>query len=300
MVTKNPYIILFISIVSVSFAAVLIISSDAPPLTIAFYRLLFTFLFILPIVLLTQSYRQELMGLSLRQKLWMIGVGVILAAHFAFWITSLTKTSVASSVILVTSHPFLVGVISHYYLKEKLHLFNIIGVVLSVLGVIVLISGNYILSISSFLGNVFAFSGGVAAGIYILGGRKMRERISTPCYALFVYGCACLVLFFLCLVYQSPLVNISIRDYSIFIMMALVSGILGHTLFNWSLKYIRASIASVSLLGEPLGSSILAFILPWIHQTPTYYTFVGGSFILLGIYLTSRDIKRRDTHLLYK
>ncbi len=73
----------------------------------------------------------------------MIIIGIILATHFAFWITSLTKTSVASSVILVTAHPILVGPVSYYFLKEKLTKINAIGISISVVGVITLVYGNY-------------------------------------------------------------------------------------------------------------------------------------------------------------
>ena len=76
--------------------------------------------------------------------------------------------------------------------------------------------------------------------------------------------------------------------------MALVSGIFGHTLYNWSLGYIRASVASVALLGEPIGSSLLAYAIPWIHQEPSAYTFLGGGIIFLGIYLTTRSVKEID------
>ena len=116
---NNAYIALFISVISVSFAAIFIISCEAPALSIAFYRLFFTFLLILPFVILHKKTRKELRGLSFSLLLVMGGIGLILAIHFALWITSLELTSVASSVILVTAHPLLVGPISHYFFKER-------------------------------------------------------------------------------------------------------------------------------------------------------------------------------------
>ncbi len=287
----KPVLLLFISIISVSFAAIFIVSAESPPLTIAFYRLLFTLAFISPLVMVKKRYRCEFINLSFSQKLLMAGIGVILAAHFAFWITSLTKTSVASSVILVTTHPLLVAPISHFFLKEKLNKKSILGIIISLFGIGVLVVGNYGLTSSTFQGNMFALVGGIAAGLYILGGRKMRQSVSTPCYAVMVYGTACFTLFLLCLFLGSPITNLPSRDYGIFLLMALISGIFGHTLYNWVLKYIGASLASVSLLGEPLVSSALALFLPWINQIPTKFTFVGGCFILVGIYLTSRGAR---------
>ena len=110
----NPYFGLSISVVTVSFAAIFVLFCDAPPLTISFYRLLFTTLLILPIIIINKKIRRELSTIPKITILYMIFIGVILAAHFAFWITSLTQTSVASSVILVTSHPILVGPLSYF------------------------------------------------------------------------------------------------------------------------------------------------------------------------------------------
>ncbi len=284
---KKPYVALFIAVVSVSFAAIFIVSCQAPPLSIAFYRLSFTTLFLLPFVLFHKKIRYEMLNLSSSTTLIMFGIGIILASHFALWITSLTKTSVASSVILVTAHPVMVAPLSHFLFKEKISYLSIVGITLSIAGVIILVGGNYGLQPGTLYGNVLAILGGIAAGIYILGGRRMRQKISTICYAFIVYGVAAIVLFLLCLLFNSPLL-ISHRDYEIIFLMALVSGIFGHTFYNWALKYVPAYVASVALLAEPVGSSLLAFLLPWIQQVPSIYTITGGSIVLAGIYLTVR------------
>ena len=294
-VENKANIAITISVISVSFAAIFIVSIDAPALSIAFYRLLFTTLLILPFIFIYKKTRDELFNLQKSKLLIMIGIGIILAAHFALWITSLKLTSVASSVILVTAHPLLVGPVSHFFLKEKLSVLNYVGIFLSVFGVIVLVYGNYgfALGIDTLEGNILALLGGIAAGLYILGGRKLRKTVSVGSYAFVVYTVGTIVLFFICLFFKTPLVNISYRDLGIIFLMAIVAGIFGHTLYNWSLQHIRASVASVVLLGEPIGSSILAFLLPWIQQTPSFYTIIGGAVILLGIYLTARKIYKK-------
>ena len=289
MVNK-AYIALFISVVSVSFAAIFIVSTDAPALSIAFYRLFFTFLLILPFVILHKKTRHELLNLPRPTLLIMTGIGLILAAHFALWITSLDLTSVASSVILVTAHPLLVGPVSHFFFKERLSAINAVGIVLSVMGVIILVYGNYgfAVGLDTIEGNILAILGGVGAGLYILGGRKMRKTVSIGSYAFVVYAVGTIALFLICLIFNAPVINLSLRDYGIIFLMAVVAGIFGHTLYNWSLEHVRASLASVVLLGEPIGSSLLAFALPWIQQIPSYYTIIGGAIILFGIYLTAR------------
>jgi drug/metabolite transporter (DMT)-like permease len=227
----------------------------------------------------------------------MIVIGVILAAHFSLWITSLKMTSVASSVILVTAHPVLVAPVSFYFLKEKLSWVNALGIAISLAGVGLLVIGNYgfaAFGLDTIEGNILAVLGGIAAGLYILGGRKLRKTVSTVSYAFVVYAVGTITLFFICLVLSAPVYNLTITDYEIILLMALVSGIFGHTIYNWSLGYIRASVMSVALLGEPIGSSLLAYAIPWIHQEPSLYTVVGGGIILVGIYLTARTIKETD------
>jgi drug/metabolite transporter (DMT)-like permease len=291
---QKQYLGLIISIISVSFASIFILSCQAPPLSIAFYRLLFTTLLIFPFILIQKKTRDELRTLPRATLLIMLVIGVILATHFSLWITSLKMTSVASSVILVTAHPVLVAPVSFYFLKEKLSWVNALGIAISLAGVAVLVIGNYgfaAFGLDTIEGNILALLGGIAAGLYILGGRKLRKTVSTMSYAFVVYAVGTITLFFICLALSAPVYNLTITDYKIILLMALVSGIFGHTLYNWSLGYIRASVMSVALLGEPIGSSLLAYAIPWIHQEPSLYTVVGGGIILVGIYLTARTIK---------
>lgn len=297
IIMKNkPYVALFISIAAVSFASIFIVSiqEDVPSLSIALYRLLFTTLLVLPFVLLHKKTRDELRNLQRSTLLIMVGIGLILAAHFALWITSLGLTSIASSVILVTAHPVLVGPISHFFLKERLSYINSIGITISIVGVIILVFGNYGISAMTLEGNILAMLGGVAAGLYILGGRKIRKTVSVGSYAFVVYGVGTIALLFICLSFGSPVYGFSLESYGIILLMAFVAGILGHTLYNWALEHVRASLASVSLLGEPIGSTLLAFAIPGINQTPSHYTIIGGGIILVGIYLTARTLNKND------
>jgi drug/metabolite transporter (DMT)-like permease len=295
---KKPYIALASAIVAVSFASIFILSIETvPPLTIAFYRLFFTTLLIVPLILFRKKTRQELLSITRSTYFIMIIIGLILAAHFALWITSLTKTSVASSVILVTAHPIIVAPISYYFLKERLSLLNILGVTVSISGVIILVGGNYglpTMGLDTLEGNILAMLGGVAAGLYILGGRLVRKNVTVASYAFIVYAVGTVTLFFLCILFNEPVYIHNIQDIEIILLMAVISGIFGHTLYNWSLEFVRASVASVFLLGEPIGSSLLAYVIPWLNQQPSLYTIIGGGIILSGIYLTAKDMKEPE------
>ncbi len=213
---NKPLSALFISVLSASFAAIFIVSCDAPSLSIALYRLLFTTLLILPFVILNKKVRKELLEIPRSTFIVMIGIGIVLAAHFAFWITSLEFTSVASSVMLVTAHPVLVAPVAHYFFKERLSPVNIVGIVLSVSGVVLLVYGNYGLSsltLDTLEGNILAILGGIAAGIYILGGRGIRRNVSIVPYAIVVYGVGTLALLIICLLFNAPVYGLNVNDY---------------------------------------------------------------------------------------
>jgi drug/metabolite transporter (DMT)-like permease len=280
----NINLALIIAIIAVSFSAIFIRWVDqAAPLAIAAYRLGFTTLIILPFAL---HQKEELFNIERRDFLIMVAIGVVLAAHFAFWITSIEETSVASSVILVTSHPLFVGLVAHYYFKEKLSLTNAIGIITAFSGIIILSAGDWGLGGTNFRGDMFALVGAFAAGTYILGGRQIRKGYSLFTYCFVVYGVCTITLFTTCLFLSVELTAFPGNDWILFILMALIPGILGHTVYNWTLGYVNASVVSVSLLGEPIGSSILAVIL--LSELPTEYTIIGGAIVLIGIYLTYR------------
>jgi drug/metabolite transporter (DMT)-like permease len=291
---QGPLFVLFVSIIGVSFAAVIIRTCTAHPLIISFYRLLFTTVLLFLLVIAVPSFRKEFKKITKKEFLFMVVIGIILALHFTFWITSLSYTSVASSVILVTSHPIIVAPLSFLFLKERLSPINILGIVVSLFGVIILVFGNYGNGFDgqmTLYGNLLAFFGGVAAGFYILGGRYMRRTVSVISYATIVYAIATVIILSFIIYSQKMLFDITQNDIMLIFIMAILSGIGGHTLYNWSLAHVRASLASVALLGEPIISSMLALIIPWINEIPTQWTILGGGVILTGVYLTAREKK---------
>lgn len=287
---NSPLIALFISIIGVSFASVIIKTTTAQPLIISFYRLLFTTILLIPIIFFSPKIRNHFSRLTIREYGIMIIIGIVLALHFSFWITSLRYTSVASSVVLVTSHPVIVAPLSFIFLNERISKINITGIVISLVGVFILVYGNYsgAFDQNSLFGNILALLGGVAAGFYILGGRFMRRTVSVIIYAIVVYTIATTLLLSFIVFSKIELFALSQQDLMLIFMMAVVSGVGGHTLYNWSLAHIRASLASVALLGEPIGAALLAFLLPWINELPTIWTLIGGAIVLTGVYLAAR------------
>jgi drug/metabolite transporter (DMT)-like permease len=211
--------------------------------------------------------------------------GAALAAHFSLWITSLTLTSVASSVVLVTSHPFFVAIVSLIVLKETVGKISQVGIILSFVGILILSYSDLVSSHGNFVGDILAFLGGIMAGVYIIGGRKLRQQLSLSTYVFLVYGICSLFLCLMALSLHVPLAPVSNNDLALFLLMVIVPTYLGHTLYNWCVKYVKATVVSVTLVGEPVGATLLAIV--FLSETPGMLTAIGGGICLLGIYLVA-------------
>ncbi|MCW4049582.1 MAG: DMT family transporter [Candidatus Bathyarchaeota archaeon] len=275
-----PRLALVISIVAVSTASILIRWTVAPPIIIAAYRMVLSTLILSPFFLANEGI-EKLRGVGTRTLLGLMGVGIVLAVHFASWITSLSLTSVASSVIFVHIDPVFVAVISHFMLKERINSRVLAGIVTALLGATIIAIGDAGLGEMNLYGDALALVGGVMLGIYILGGRFFRKNLDLTTYVTPVYATAALFLVVSAIVMGEPFTGYSLRDYGLFLAIAVVPMIFGHTVYNWALKYIEAPIVSISLLGEPVGASILAIL--FLDEVPTSSVLFGGIVTLAGI-----------------
>jgi len=283
---RGPYAAIAAAIVAVSLSSILIRWSASAAITIAFYRLAFASLIVLPYAAIDRT--TPLRTLPRRDVLLMAGIGVVLAAHFALWITSLKTTgvTVASSVVLVTSHPVMVALVSHFLLKERVSARTAAGIALGFSGVIAIALVDLAASTTTLVGDLAALGGGVMAGIYFLAGRRLRQRVSLPVYAFVVYGTSTLALLGLAAGTGalSPSGYLP-RELLLFGAMAIVPQLGGHTLYNWALRFVPAPLVSVSLVGEPIGSSLLAWLL--LNEVPSNLVAVGALLALSGIFLTA-------------
>lgn len=301
----SPYIIIIFGILAVSSASILIryAQQDAPSLVIAFFRLSIATLLISPAALI--SYRGELIALFRRGILLALLSGLFLGFHFATWITSLEYTSVTSSVVLVATSPFWVALVSPLLLKEKMTRTTIIGLVLSLAGAILvgtskscLLNGARIscdlsdaFSEKAMLGNFLALAGAWLSAGYIVVGRKLRPSLSLAPYTFLVYGIASVVLAVMVFINGLPITGYLPETWLWFFLLAIFPQMLGHTSFNYALRFLPATFVSVTLLGEPIGTTILAMLV--LREKPLPAEMVGGVLILIGILVCSR-IERRD------
>lgn len=276
----NPLFVMIIGVLGVSFSAILVRSTGAPPAIIAFYRLLFSCILLFPLAV---SGFSEIKALG-RRELWlcMLG-GFFLAFHFIFWFTSLGFTSVSSSTLLVNLHPLVVVTACWLFFGEKLHRWALPGTVVAVTGIALLGWGDLQLTGDALIGDLYALAGAVMVAGYYLVGRHVRPLLSIAPYALLVYGASTIVLLVYNLLLDNPLTGYAGNDWVIFVALAVIPTIFGHTLLNWALRYVSASAVSISVLAEPVLATLLA--IPFLAEIPGPLQIAGGLLVLLGIWL---------------
>jgi len=276
-------IFLPIGIIAISTASIFIKLCDAPVLIIATYRLMLASLILSPFAYYKKTWR----GWERNTLGWLLLSGLLLSLHFAFWIASLKYTSVASSVVLVTTHPIFVGVGGLLFLKERLGLNLILGIALSVLGSGLIGYGDMTLSKGALMGDGLALLGAMAASGYLLIGRKMRKEQDLFSYIFPVYSTAGLILILYSLIFQKPFFGYSSSTYFYLLLLALIPQLIGHTTFNWALKYLPVSMVAIIILGEPIGSTILAYLI--LGEGLTIWKILGGISIFAGILVALRE-----------
>ncbi|NUO80867.1 DMT family transporter [candidate division KSB1 bacterium] len=274
-------LVLASGIAAISFAAILIRWCAAPPLVIAFYRLLFAALFFW--ITSKSGNLTQLRNLPLKTLQWGGLAGIALALHFATWITSLNHTSVANSVVLVATSPIFVALGARFILGESARPLLYWGLLLAFAGATVITLQDAEGSNTSFFGNLLALAGALFAGVYFLIGRKLRQELDTAPYVTLCYSAAAIVLLLGTLLWRLPLFDYSAQTFLTFLALALVPQVIGHTSFNWALKHLSAPVVSIALLGEPIGASILAFV--FFKEELGTMTLFGGSLTLFGVAL---------------
>ncbi|MFZ5651532.1 MAG: DMT family transporter [Bacillota bacterium] len=282
----NPYIAILMAVLAAAFSSIFTKLSTAPPLAIAFYRLLFTVLMIAPLSINKKGLR-ELAGIGSRDLLMALLSGFFLAAHFAVWITSLSYTSISSSTVLVTMQPLFVIAGGILFLGEKIRRAGLAGAALSLAGSMLIGINDFKVGGMALYGDLLAFSGAVFVAAYFLIGRNLRGKLSLFTYVFLVYGTSAVVLLCFNLLAGSPLYPYPAADWVWFAALALVPTIFGHTVFNWALKYVKAAVVSVSVLGEPVGATMLAYFI--FGQAPTVLQVAGGIVIITGLYIFIRS-----------
>ncbi|RSD24837.1 DMT family transporter [Mesobacillus subterraneus] len=275
----NPYLAVAIGVVAVSTSAILVKVSSAPAGVIAFYRLFFSVLIMLPVFLI--KYVPELRLITKRDWVFTGIAGIFLAFHFILWFESLNYTSVASSTVLVTLQPIFAFIGAYLFFQERLSVKAIFSGVIAIAGSVIISWGDFKISGSALFGDFLALAACALVTVYLLFGQTVRKRMSLITYTFIVYSISSITLFFYVIAAGDSFYPYAASDWVYFILLALIPTLLGHTLFNWSLKWVSTSIISMAILFEPIGATVLAFYL--LGETVVWTQVAGGLVVIAGI-----------------
>lgn len=280
MEKSKAKLIVLLGVVFVSFSSIIAKSSEAPSLIISAYRMGFTVLLLLPSVL-TKNL-EEVKKVDKRTLRMCIISGIFLALHFATWIASLKYTSVASSTVLVNTHPIFIVMASFFILKEKISKKTLTTIGFALIGSMIISAGDSSLGSNILYGDILAILGAIFVAGYIMIGGVIRQKLSVTTYTFIVYASSTVTLVLLSIFTQTPLYPYSIQEMIRFLMLAIFCTILGHSMFNWALEYVKPTFISTAVLGEPVIATIWAII--FFKEIPKIWQVIGSLIILYGIY----------------
>jgi len=281
----KAYLILLVGVVSVSFASIFIRLAEAPPLVIAAYRLTIASLVLIPIA--SRKSMESLKKLSGRDALLILLASFFIALHFGLWITSLSYTSIASSVILVTSHPAFVAVISYFLWSERLNKLTIGGIVVALIGIVLINYGGFAFGSRTIFGDLLALVAAFAMGAYLIIGKQLRARIDILPYLTLIYSGAAVILLLATVGFGYSFTGYSSTTYLMMVLLAIVPQLIGHSCLNLAVRFIPVTFVSVAILGEPVGATILGYFI--LGEAPTLSEIAGGLLILAGIFTVLRQ-----------
>ncbi|MBU1181568.1 MAG: DMT family transporter [Pseudomonadota bacterium] len=279
----NHYIALGVGVAAVSTGAIFARLAEAPAIVIAAYRVGLASLIIAPVAWIWA--KDEIINLSRREIVLSALSGLFLALHFAAWISSLSYTSIANSVVLVNTNPLWVGLLTPFITGERLKTASVVGIIISVIGAAIIGASDYAAGENALFGDFLALIGGICAAFYLLIGRNLRRKLSLAAYIMVCYGSAAVFLWIAVLSLGMQITGYSTSTVASFFGLAIVSQLIGHTCFNWALRWFTPGLVAVTLLGEPIGSTILAYVI--FNEKLTLMKLAGGGLILAAIYISA-------------
>jgi len=280
----NPYLVIAFGVFSVSTSAVLVKLAEAPAGVIAFYRLFFSVLLMLPVVL-TRNLK-DIGGFSLKDLFLSAVSGIFLAFHFILWFESLNYTSVASFTVLVTLQPLFSFAGTYLLYKERITFRTIVSGMVAIFGSILISWGDFNISGEALFGDVLALIACALITGYLLFGQSVRKRVSLFPYTFVVYSISSVTLWIYVWANGQSFYPYRPQDWIYFLLLAVFPTLLGHTLFNWSLKWVSTNVISMAILFEPVGAALLAFFI--LGETLKWTQIIGGLIVLSGLFLFSK------------
>ena len=293
MTNIKTYLILFGGVFALSTSAIFVKIAQAPSAVIAFYRLLIAGLILFPFLLLRSESRADAKALTKKQWTQIIFAGLFLALHYVMWFESLRYTSIASSTVIVCLQPLFSLALERFVQKQKIKPMALVGCFIALVGSTIIGFGDFQISGLSLFGDILAFLAAGVIAMYFFIGQNIRKEISAVTYSSLSYFASSAVLLLYILLQSEPLTGFGRTTWLAFFGLAIVSTIGGQFIFNLLLKKLPASAVTMSILGEPIGTCILAYV--FLHEVIGLQQLIGIIFIIggLSLYFFLPNLKKK-------
>ena len=275
--------------VMVSFSAIFFRLADSPAMVMVFYRMLFASAIIVPLALWRCG--RELLSIGRRDAFVSILSGVVFAVHLAAYFESLEHVSIASCLVLTDTAVFFVALFMMIFYKESVSRKGW-GIIALTFGGCVLIASSDMSGETGLLGDILALLSSVLFAVYAMIGRRVRTRVSTLAYTSLLYLSATFTSLAISLFGEAGALVCSTDDLLLGLGLAVCCTVLGHTVYNWGLKYEKAAFVAITTLLEPVFGSFLGFLV--FGEVPGIVVIVGSAIVLLGVYLFSVENAPED------
>ncbi|MZQ80544.1 EamA family transporter [Paenibacillus sp. 5J-6] len=286
--SSHPFILLFISILSVSISSIMIKFSNTPTSVAGMYRLFISVTILLPFVP-WKMFR----SLAMSKKDWSIVIlaGIFLGLHFLFWMESLTYTSVASSMVILSLQPLFVMIGSYFLFKEQANRLTVFCLIAALLGSVLIAWGDIGISKEALIGDGLSLIGTLSVSAYLLAGQQVSRKMDSNVYSIFVFFIGGIIMLIYNLLNNYSFIEYDSSDWTYFLLLAIIPTLFGQCIFNLLLKSIGATTVSVGIIGEPVLAIILAYLL--LGETISLFQFFGGMMTLfgMGMYFWSKSLK---------
>lgn len=285
--TYGPFslpLLLLVGVVAISFSSIFIRWSNSPVSVTAMYRLVITAVIMLPFL---WRYRNDIRKIRKRDWMGLTLSGLALGLHFLFWMGSLKLTTVASSTAILALEPVFVLIGACLVFRQRTSPLAVLSMVVAIIGAVMIGYGDWGMTGDALLGDLLSLLGTMAVAIHMLLGKSLLSRIPAFLYSFFVFVLAALILAVYNFGRGYAFTGYEGKEWGIFLLLAIVPTLFGHYLFNWLLKYMRPESVSMSVLGEPLGSTFLAYLL--LGESVTWLQGAAGGLLLLGVWMFLRS-----------
>ncbi|MBR5123473.1 MAG: EamA family transporter [Anaerotignum sp.] len=277
----KTYLILFGGVFALSTSAIFVKIADAPSAVTAFYRLFFAGAVLLPAFLCSRTSRREVRTMEKRQWVQIFSAGLFLALHYVLWFESLQFTSIASSTVLVCLQPLFSLALERFVSKKKIRPSALIGCFIALCGSVIIGAGDFQISGKALFGDIIAFIAAGVISLYFFVGENVRKNVSAVTYSTTSYLTSAFILLVYILILKDPLTGFPVRTWQAFLGLALISSICGQFVFNLLLKKVPASAVTMSILGEPIGTCFLAWLI--FKESLSLQQLIGVIVIMIGM-----------------